>query len=171
MESMIERVRQQIHDKLDYSAYDCTTIQEETNCYAHALGATTTLDNRMYIVGRFSHGIGFEPNYIDRDDLRSKLEEDLNTLGLKFERVRAKGKFEIIDFVENFPLKDNQHIIVLFSKEYRDMKIRDFHFIRYDNEKKWSEKSPRQRLSYIENIKISWPSFWIYDVATYVITR
>lgn len=171
MESMIERVRQQVHDKLDYSKYDCTVIQEETNCYAHAIGATTTLNNKMYIVGRFAHGINFEPNYEDDDDLRCRLEEDLNALGLDFQRISVKGKFEVKEFVENYPLKDNQHIIVLFSKQYRNMMISDFHFLRYDKERKWTEKRPHQRVTTIEDILMSWPCFWTKDVATYVITR
>lgn len=72
-------------------------------------------------------------------------------------------------------LQNNQHIVVLFVKIYENggkERIRDFHFIRYDKEKGWSEKRFRNNVYLFEDIGREWPSCWNdRTVGAFKITR
>ena len=121
----VSRIREQVHQDLDFSAYDSTECRKVTNCFSHALGATASFDN-IYRVGAISELKPLNEEYCSIDEVKDLLSKDMETLGLGFEPYNHEA------------LKKNEYVIVLLIKSYREM-INDYHFLRYEGGV-WTEK-------------------------------
>lgn len=133
----VSRVRKQVHQDLDFSAYESTMCRNVTNCYSHALGATYSFDS-FYRVGAISGLKPIDEEYFSVDEVMELLYKDMETLGLGFEPYKHDT------------LKENEYVIVLLIKSYRD-RINDYHFLRYERDV-WTEKWRGSKPTVIDDI-------------------
>ena len=77
---------------------------------------------------------------------------DLSVIELGVEEIPFESLTSCLEYLSNTNLADNEHIVALFVTIYgRDEYIRDFHFLRYDKQKGWSDKRWGWRVNFIEN--------------------
>lgn len=169
----LEVAKAEAHNKLDYRKYESTSVADATNCATHAYGITTILDPRICRIGVISGKRAEDEEYLSRADLKRCFMADLEELGLVYEEVPIITKSGFLKDVNKMELAENQHIAVLFAKVYLDRKISDFHLLRYDNQKGWTEKYYHRKPNDIQDIDREWPSplQWYERVAAFVITR
>ena len=181
MEKALEKIIESVHRPMAWDQYNSTNVRNNTNCFSHAIGSTATSDRRVYRLGVIS-GNGYksgkkdiEQEYFSAKEVKELFLSDLRVLELDAEEILLRDKDEILEHISNMNLQDNQYIVALFVKTYREwgkMRIRDFHFLRYDEEKGWSEKRFTQNVIFLNNIKFQWPSSWNDEsVGVFVITR
>lgn len=155
----LEKIKNAVHQPLNWEDYNSTSVIEDTNCFSHAIGSTVTSYRSAYSLGVISGKRKLESGYESKDEVKSLFISDLSVLGLKAEEIQFES---VAAFLENIPdLAENEHIVALFAKQYRENDIvRYFHFLRYDKEKGWSEKRWKIKIHFIENISMEWPSNW-----------
>ena len=113
------------------------------------------------------------------EEVKDLFLSDAHVLDLDVEEIIPAGgdlsKYSLLTHISKIELQNNQHIVVLFVKIYEDgnkERIRDFHFLRYDKEKGWSEKRLRNNVYFFEDISREWPSCWNdRTVGAFKITR
>ena len=175
MEKTVEKIKQNVHQPLKWENYNNTIVRNNTNCFAHAIGSTDSSDRSFYRLGVISGKKDIEQEYFSAKEVKELFLSDLEVLELDAEEILLRDKDEILEHISNMNLQDNQYIVALFVKTYREwgkMRIRDFHFLRYDEEKGWSEKRFTQNVIFLNNIKFQWPSSWNDEsVGVFVITR
>ena len=170
---IIQKIRQEVHQHLDFSVYQNSMIRENTNSLSHVIG-TTIPEPYLYNLGRISGKQTASINYYNSpEQVRELFVADLNTIDLQFEELALYSKQAICSFLDSKSLKENQHLAVLFIQDSRKNKkgvILGFHFLRYDPDIGWSSKKFNQYLCVGENV--TWPSNW-YDqlISCYKITR
>ena len=99
--------------------------------------------------------------YCSKDEVKSIFKADLSVIELKEEEIPFENLPLFLEYLTKQNLTENEHIVALFVKIYgRDENIRDFHFLRYDKEKGWSEKRWNRKVHFFENIIREWPSDW-----------
>ena len=169
MNATIEKIIQSVHQELDWDLYNHTNVQDSTNCFAHAIGSTVTSATKYYRLGILS---GKKPDgqaYISTTEVRDLFLADTQVLGLEVEEITFSDRSNPTSEVE---LQADQYIVALFVKMAGNGGILDFHFLRYDKDKGWSEKRFRKPLIFLENIALGWPSAWNDKlVGTFRITR
>lgn len=177
--NIIEKIRKEAHQPMDFSAYDSSNIRDNTNSLSHVIGTTVTAEPKLYRIGMISGKKPAKQDYFSAGEVRELFLSDLRTLGLKVEELALYSKPNILayaDSKDNF--EENQHLAVLIiqdsneekDKENSKSKIWGFHLLRYDPKIGWSSKKFTQYLCTGENV--TWPSNW-YDhiVGTFKITR
>lgn len=131
IQEIIEKIKVEVHLPLDTQRYEETMVQNETNCYSHAIGATTP-SIQVYRIGAISGRKDIGEKFKSTEEIINLLKEDLDVLGLKYETIT--------DFEKESPnLAQDQYIICLYAKIYANGMLADYHFIRYEAGK-WSEK-------------------------------
>lgn len=160
----IEKIKRDVHQPLKWSEYDSTNVRDNTNCFSHAVGSVVPLIN-YYRLGMLSEKKGIKEEYLSIEETKDLFLSDMSILDLKVEEIpyANASKFSLLKSISNIELQSNQHIVVLFVKIYENKgkeSIRDFHFIRYDKEKGWSEKWRRRNVYFFQDITIGWPSGW-----------
>lgn len=154
----INRIRCQVHEKLDYTSYDSTMCQAITNCYSHALGATLMFD-KIYRIGAICGKKPITEDYYSIKEMIELLKCDAETLGLG-----------ICEY-EGEPIKENEYLIKLYAKIYRTDRIFDYHFLRCDDGV-WTEKWRYSKLCVMEDIDRSkYNSFPWVTVGLFKITK
>lgn len=175
MDDIITEIRKSVHFDKPFmfdKRYNETSVIEDTNCFAHAIGSRVTNNRSYYRLGSISQRKPLDQDYYSEEEIKNLFLADTEMLWLETEELPIrKNKEAIIKDVENVKLDYNQYIVVLFAQKYADGKIRDFHFIRFDKNIGWTEKRFRQRLNYMFNINLNWPTFWMEIVGTFLISR
>ena len=160
----IEKIKRDLHQPLNWDDYNSTYIRDNTNCFSHAIGITVPL-LKYYRLGVLSGKKDVKEEYKSIEEVQDLFLSDMSALNLKVEEISYAdtSKFSLLKSIPNIELQSNQHIVVLFVKIYENKgkeSIRDFHFIRYDKEKGWSEKWRRRNVYFFQDITIGWPSGW-----------
>lgn len=175
----ILEIRRNVHQPLKWEDYNSTNVRDNTNAFAHAIGSTNVSDPRYYRLGMVSGKKKLKQEYFSLEEVKDLFLSDAHVLELDVEEIILAGgdlsKYSLLDHISKIELQNNQHIVVLFVKIYVDGKrerILDFHFLRYDEGKGWSEKILRRNVYFFEDISREWPSCW-YDrtVGAFKITR
>lgn len=156
-----EKIKKAVHQPLNWGDYDSTSVIEDTNCFSHAIGSTVTSDKSAYSLGMISGKRRLQIGFISKDEVRELFIADLSVIGLEMEEIPFENLSTFLKNIPNIDLADNEHIVALFVKEYRENDIiRYFHFLRYDKEKGWSEKRLNRNVYFFEDISKEWPSNW-----------
>lgn len=164
--------------RLAHSDYDINFFSEtnyssqNTNCYAAAIGLANSGFDIVKAPGCISNKKAATSRYTSISQLKTLLEDDLYVLGLNPREIVCHNRYSLVRFIQSYNLKDNEYIIILFSKIYpANGEIADFHFIRFDNQNGWIEKQGRWPLRRLNDINgYDWPSGY-EAVASYVLTR
>lgn len=151
-----------VHSPLKWEDYERTSVVQNTNCFSHAIGSTVITDKKLYRLGVISGKKGIDEHYYSKEEVKQLFLSDLEIIKLDVEEIPiiVNDKTEIVNHITKIELKNNEHIVVLFVKIYGKEQIRDFHFIRYDKVKGWSEKRFRNKVTIFEDIIMSWPDDW-----------
>lgn len=168
-----EKIKRAVHQPLNWDDYNSTSVMDNTNCFAHAIGSTVTADGCAYRLGILSGLKDVEEKYFSINEVNEIFEADLNSIDLEFQKIKVKDvSLFLKEEIQDFKLEDNQYIVALFVKVYGPEIIRDFHFLRFDKEIGWSEKRWRSNVYFIKNILMFWPCDWNDRlVGIYQITR
>ena len=130
-QELIEKIKVEVHLPLATHRFDETMVQNETNCYSYAIGATTpTL--QIYRIGAISGQKDIGEKFKSTDEIISLLKQDLEVLDLKYEIISDEKK-------EIPKLDQDQYVIRLYARFFGNGMLADYHFIRYEGGK-WSEK-------------------------------
>ena len=156
----VEKIKKAVHQPLNWEDYNSTFVKENTNCFSHAIGSTVTADHTAYRLGMLSGTKKLKDGYISKEEVKSIFKADLAVLELQSEEIPFENLTLFLSDMQNIELKDNEHIVALFVKVYGKEIIRDFHFLRYDKDKGWSDKRWGWKLHFVENISREWPSDW-----------
>lgn len=157
----LEKIKKAVHQPLNWEDYNSTAVMENTNCFSHAIGSTVTEDRSAYRLGMLSGKKELKDEYSSIEEVKNLFLADLSTLELKVEEIPFVHLITFLDNLSNIDLAENEHIVALFVTIYgKDEIIRDFHFLRYDKEKGWSERRKGWKVYFIENILREWPSDW-----------
>ena len=175
----ILEIRRNVHQPLKWEDYSSTNIRDNTNAFAHAIGSTNVSDPRYYRLGMVSGKKKLKQEYFSSEEVKDLFLSDAHVLDLDVEEIIPAGgdlsKYSLLNHISKIELQNNQHIVVLFVRIYEDggrEKIFDFHFLRYDKEKGWSEKRFRNNVYFFEDISREWPSCWNdRTVGAFKITR
>ena len=175
----ILEIRRNVHQPLKWEDYNSTNVRDNTNAFAHAIGSTNVSDPRYYRLGMISGKKRSKQDYFSLEEVKDLFLSDAHVLDLDVEEIIPAGgnlsKYSLLNHISKIELQNNQHIVVLFVKIYEDggrEKIFDFHFLRYDKEKGWSEKRFRNNVYFFEDISREWPSRWNdRTVGAFKITR
>lgn len=171
--NIIEKIKTEAHAPMDLNAYENSLIRENTNSLSHVIG-TMVPERYLYQLGRISgKQTALIDYYTSPEQVRELFVSDLNAVELQFEELPLYSKSAIFSFLDSNPLKENQHLAVLFIQDSRKNKrgvIWGSHFLRFDQNIGWSSKKFNQYLCVGDNV--TWPSNW-YDqlIACYKITR
>lgn len=160
----IEKIKLDAHQPLKWHEYNSTNVRDNTNCFSHAIGITVPL-LKYYRLGVLSGKKNVKEEYKSIEEVRDLFLADMSVLDLKIEEIlyADTSKFSLLKSIQNIELHSNQHIVVLFVSVLEGKesgRIKDFHFIRYDKEKGWSEKWRGRNVYFFEDISIEWPSGW-----------
>lgn len=156
-DEVVNKVIEAVHKSLNYNAYNSTIAQQNTNCYSHAIGSTVHCNKEVYRIGTIS-GKNVDEYYFTQEELKALFLSDLARLKLDVEELNIT-KTQLIGDEINY-LDNNQHIVVLFAQQRKkDDIIREFHFLRYDNENGWTEKRWGYK-PFAVNVSTSWPDYW-----------
>lgn len=137
---VLARIKEEVHLPLKWERYKETHIRNETNCYSHAIGATSP-KLEYYRIGAISEKKEIDERFKSISEIIFLLMEDLTKLDLKYEAIsESDGEPK---------MEDNQHIIRLYVKIYANGIIGDYHFIRFD-EGFWTEKWKGRKVSKAE---------------------
>lgn len=157
----LEKIKNAVHQPLNWEDYNSTSVVEDTNCFAHAIGSTVTSDISAYRLGMLSGKKKLKDGYISKEEVKKLFQADLSVIGLRLEEIPFENLTSFLKYMSKIDLTDNQHIVALFVKIYgKEEIIMDFHFLRFDKEKGWSDKRWGRRVHFIENISMEWPSGW-----------
>ena len=157
----LEKIKNAVHQPLNWEDYNSTSVVEDTNCFSHAIGSTVTSDISAYRLGILSGKKELGMEYFSKEEVKTLFQDDLSVIGLEAKEIPFENLRLFLEKLSEMKFADNEYVVALFVRIYgRDEKIMDFHFLRYDKEKGWSEKRWTRRVHFIENILIRWPSSW-----------
>lgn len=156
----IERIKKAVHQPLNWEDYNSTSVIEDTNCFSHAIGSTATAIRTAYRIGMLSGNKKEDEKYISIQEVKKLFLADLSVLQLENEEIPFENLTSFLEYLPKIDLSDNQYIVALFVKIYGNYNIMDFHFLRYDKEKGWSEKRWNCKARFLEHISREWPSNW-----------
>lgn len=164
----IEMIKMDLHNnETDFESYNNYNVRINTNCYAYAIGATLEY-SEVYRLGVFSgKKMDIEEPYSSEKEMKYLLESDLDSLEIQYENIEGKDEEELKNEVSKIDLHSNQHVIVLFGNHYANGLLKDFHFLRYDKNRGWTDK----RWGIMPQLISDWPYSLYYNViAAYIIT-
>ena len=141
VEKIMQEVMQEVHESLKESLYNNdTSIRDNTNCYAFAIGATYP-NLEIYRIGNICGKKQITESYFSIEEIKELLYSDLEVLDLKIEESTLEEE-----------VLENQHKIILFAKVWKTGQIADYHFYRcYNNI--WKEKWRGRKIQMIENFQ------------------
>ncbi len=158
---IIGKVAKCVHSPISWGDYLSTNVMNATNGLSHAIGSTVIENPSIYRLGMISGKKPFNEEYTSIEEVKELFLADLSTLQLGVTDItgNCKLKHYVINNVLDLKLDSKEHIVLLFVKVYcSDGKtIEDFHFIRYDADRGWSEKR-KGTLRFINDILLEWPS-------------
>lgn len=158
-QEIVQKMKAAVHQPLNWADYNSTLVIRNTNCMAHAIGCLIpeARDFSAFNLGELSGNRTLSFGYSSIKEVKCLFRADMKVLELKIEEIPFQG---LNSFLENLPeLAENEYIVALFATQYRENDIvRDFHFLRYDQDKGWSEKRWGRKISFLENISREWPS-------------
>lgn len=156
-----ERIKNAVHQPLNWDDYNSTAVIEDTNCLSHAFGSTVTSAIEAYRLGSLSGKKKLKDGYFSKDEVKNLFYADAESVELKIEEIPFENLSTFLKYISEIKLAENQHIVALFVKVYgREEYISDFHFLRFDKGKGWTEKRRPLRITFIEDISRDWPSAW-----------
>lgn len=172
----IEKIKRDVHQPLKWNDYNSTNVRNNTNAFSHAIGSTVASASQYYRLGMLSDKKALKEEYKSIEEVKDLFLADMSALDLKVERILGtETKFSLVESIQNTELENNQHIVVLFVSVFEGKesgRIKDFHFIRYDEENGWSEKMFRENVHIFQDILAEWPSVCKRKmVAVYKVTR
>lgn len=138
--NVIEKIKNAVHQPLNFKAFDSSCTRQNTNGFALAIGSTVADDRALYRPGRLSGKKPLEQDFSSVEEVKDLFFSDLEFLDLKYESLDLVGKKEIFDYASQLKLKENEHLLVMFVQEFADHSIGDYKFLRYDPNIGWSEK-------------------------------
>lgn len=154
----LEKIKCAVHRPLNWDDYNSTKVQLHTNCFSHAIGSTVTDVQTAYRLGMISRKNEAVP-YSSKEEVKQFFLDDALAIGLEIEEVQTGTYLPLfLKNIAKMKLADNEHIVALFVKVYGNEKIADFHFLRYDHKKGWSEKRWGNPVLFLEDIQREWPS-------------
>lgn len=136
--NIIGAIKEEVHIPPYFEVYSSTEYRNNTNCYSHALGATSPIIE-LYRIGAISGKKTIEEKYTSIEEIKELLFLDCETLGLKIEESSLEEK-----------LSENQYKIKLFVCIWANGTIGDYHFWRADNDI-WTEKWRGHNMMPIQN--------------------
>lgn len=157
----IQKIKKAVHQPLSWEDYNSTSVIENTNCFAHAIGSTVTADRSAYRLGMLSGKKKKDEEYISKKEIKNLFLDDVSVLELQVEEIPFENLKSFLDNLHKTNFADNEYIVALFVKiSGRDEKILDFHFLRYDQGIDWTEKRWKFGPHFIQNVTVEWPSAW-----------
>ena len=156
----LEKIKNAVHQPLNWEDYNSTAVIEDTNCFSHAIGSTIMANREAYRLGMLSGKKKIKDGYFSKEEVKTLFQADLSVVQLENEEIPFENLTSFLEYLTNTDLADNEHIVALFVKIYGNEYIRDFHFLRYDKEKGWSEKRWGRNVHWLENVSREWPSDW-----------
>lgn len=172
-QQIIKEIKTAVHKPLNWQHYESTSVCDYTNCFAHAIGSTgiTNYSNffEAYRLGMISSKKQKGERYCSKQEVRELFLSDVAILGLEIEEIPFENKWSFFQKFPNIQLDENQHLVALFVKINRKQ-IQDFHFLRYDKEKGWSEKRWFHRPNMLKEIFKEWPDDYSI-VGVFKVTR
>lgn len=160
---IVEKIKLAVHKPLNWEDYNSSDKRVNTNCLSHAIGSTVTIDSSIYRLGMISERREFKYTFKSREELKEFFLSDMKVLELETEEIPFIDKATFLKDMEQMQLDYNQYIVALFVKVNErggTESILDFHFIRYDQNKGWSEKRVNNYVNVFYNISVQWPSSW-----------
>lgn len=156
---ILAKIKDAVHQPLNWDDYSSTEVQGRTNCFSHAIGSTLALEQPYYRLGAISEKKEVNSEYDSDKEIKDLFLSDASELALEVEEITVEDgiPFFLKDIV-NWDFADNEYVVALFAQIYPNGKIWDFHFLRYDPEKGWTEKNKCGHIVFFESIKIDWPS-------------
>lgn len=159
-ELWVQKIKESVHQELDTSRYNDTIVRDNTNCYSHAIGSTVCY-KKLHRVGAISGKKKIDQEFFSEEEIIQLLYQDLKVLDLKIERSS-----------EDEEIDSNQYKIALFIKRYADNKIHDYHFLRFDDTKGWSEKFRGQLPITLGNNLMEFYTLWPWKlIGVFKITK
>lgn len=156
-----ERIKKAVHQPLNWDDYNSTAVIEDTNCLSHAFGSTVTSVVEAYRLGSLSGKKKLKEEYFSKEEVKNLFYADAGAVELAIEEIPFEDLATCLNYISEIKLTDKQHIVALFVKVYgREEYISDFHFLRFDSQKGWTEKRRPLSVTFIEDISMSWPSGW-----------
>ena len=151
----LKKLEAAVHNKMNYSEYDSTSVKDNVNCYTHAIGATS-----IGMGLRIGEICGKKPilqSFVSDKEVKDLFLEDMKKIHLICRPIEAKDKTAVLNWIKNANLKIEEAVVMLFVQHNSDGSIRDFHFWRYDNEKGFTEKRFWNYLEVNEIPQYQWP--------------
>lgn len=160
MEERISKIIEEVHKPIDLKKYESTSVRDNTNCYAYAIGATYPY-LKLYRIGAISQLKPIDEKFTSKEERLNLLFKDLEVLKLKYEPINSENEVD---------LNDNQFIIKMYIQVLPNGIIFDSHFIRFENGK-WTEKRKGQRVSELYDKDMYDKKYLWKHVITLKITR
>ncbi len=145
------QIKEAVHKPINFKDFESSFIKENTNCFALAIGSTVPAGSKFYRLGMLSKEKNYYDDYNSPQELKKLFISDVKALGLKIEELNIVDKSSI----SNVPLKNNEHIAILFVQQITSGKVIGFHFLRFDKNG-WSEK--KGYFSFLINENVKWPT-------------
>lgn len=155
----IATILSEVHSKPSFERYEESEVRKSTNCYSHALGATSPyLEN--YRVGAISKKKQINEKYTSIEEIKELLFSDCEALQLKIEESSLEEE-----------LSKEEYKIQLFVKIWANGMIGDYHFWR-EHEGVWTEKWRGDRMRKIQDTEKSQMRYFPWNfVGIYKISR
>jgi len=157
---ILEKIKSAVHQPLNWDDYNSTNVQVNTNCFSHAIGSTVIDEPSVYRIGMMSRRKRLKQQYYSQEEVKELFLADMQEIGLELKEIPVGNVPFFLQNVNKLNFTDKEHLIALFVEVYGNQRIADFHFLRYDQNKGWSEKRCRNPVVYFENIQRQWPSSW-----------
>lgn len=164
-EENLEKIKSCVHKPLNWEDYTSTDVVQKTNSLSHAIGSTIALDKQNYRLGAISGKKEINVGYNSEDEVKKLFLSDTSQLGLEVEQISVG--YYIPSFLKNIEedtFASNEYVVLLFIEVYANGKIGDFHFLRYDVEKGWSEKRRGYPVAILDDIVKEWPLRQRYEL-------
>lgn len=155
----IKEIISEVHSASKFDRYEEINVRNNTNCYSHALGATSPYIE-LYRIGALSQKKPIEEEYESAKEIEELLFEDCKAINLKIKKSS----------LEELP-SEGEYKIILFVKIFANGLISDYHFWRTDDNITWHEKWRGRYMHQIENFKrdfldyFPWNFMGVYKVS------
>lgn len=166
----LEKIKHAVHQPLNFDDYNSTLVQDNTNCFSHAIGSTVPDDRSLYRLGMISGKKTKNEAYSSADEIKSLFLSDLSVLELNVREIAYVNKNFFLSSIDEMNLDEKMHIILLYMEQAFNYKILDFHFLRFDKEHGWTEKRPNSKPVFLDT-RYSWPTYMMYPVGAFIIEK
>ena len=156
----IANLKRVVHANTDISrkAFDPTLKRDIVNCYGYAIGSDLPYE-KFYSIGNISglRSIGTSLKSVAQAEKLLFL--DMEELGLGIEKYKDDE------------IGDDQYLIKLILKIYANGLIHDFHFLRSEDGREWTEKWKGQHPRKLDSYSTQYDHFPYQVVGVYKVTR